>query len=404
METNRLPRAMVTCQSRIPSVELYAVIPLSELQKQGLCEFRYKDQRLLSPADIAWCDILFIVRGVSSESIWAARWAKKHERIVLCYWDDDLLGIPHYSSAYRYYANLRIRANIHTLFRLADAFLCPNPKLAAKLSALHGREVRVLPGVHRTQSFEPPKRRTAPLPIIGYSGGPDHIRILNSFVGPVIGELAQTGANFKVHIVGPKPDFLAKLPVETEYTPSIPDFYDYLAFASKLEWDIGLAPQVESEYTTYKSYVKFVEYADIGCAGIYTKIEPYVGVIEDGVTGLLVPNEAGAWRDAILRLLNDPELRFKIATNAYEFAQSHHSRKVVVEQYAAALAPFLSYRAPPAGRTYVTISDLADRSKQLWQMGMEYIALYGFSYVLRRAPRYLFRLFSHKIANLRSKG
>jgi glycosyltransferase involved in cell wall biosynthesis len=394
---------MVTCSARITSVELYAVIPLLELQKQGLCEFRYKDEILLSPTDIAWCDILFIMRGASSESTWAARWAKKHERIVLGYWDDDLLGIPSYSSTYPYYSSSQVKANIGILSSLTDAFFSPNPKLAVKLSALHGSEVQVLPVVQGAERSRRSNLRSIQLPIVGYSGGPDHIRVLNSFVGPVIGEVAGTGASFKVHIVGPKPDFIGKLPVRTEYTGYIADYYDYLAFASELDWDIGLAPQRDDEYTTYKTYIKLLEYAHIGCAGIYTKTEPYVGIVEDGVTGLLVPNEIGAWRDAILSLLKDPGLRLKIASSAYEFAQSHHSRKIVAEKYAQTLGPFLGYRAPPIRKTYAISMDLGGRPKRLWRIGIEYLKVYGFRYVLRRGPRYLFRLFSRKVAHFKSK-
>jgi glycosyltransferase involved in cell wall biosynthesis len=391
-EQGRRARIMATCSARIPSVELYAVIPLGELQKQGLCEFRYKDELFLSPTDIAWCDILFIVRGASSQSVWAAQWAKKHERIVLGYWDDDFLSIPEYSLFYHYYSSSRVKANIDTLFRLTDAFFSPNPKLAARLSVLHANQVKVLPVVQGSDASRPPSPRIIQLPVVGYSGGPDHIRLLNSFVGPLVAEVAQTGANFRVHIVGPKPDFIGKLPVRTEYTGHIANYYDYLDFASRLEWDIGLAPQMENEFTTYKTYIKLLEYAHIGCAGIYTKIAPYVGVIEDGVTGLLVPNEVAAWRDAILRLLKDPDLRFKIASNAYEFVQSHHNRKVVVEQYKETLAPFFSYRAPIVSKAYAISRNLAGRPKRLWQMGMEYVTVYGFSYVLHRVPRYLFRL------------
>jgi glycosyltransferase involved in cell wall biosynthesis len=388
---------MVTCNDRIPSVELAAIIPLSELQKQGLCEFRYKDEISLSPADIAWCDILFIVRGTSSQHVWAAQWAKRHQRTVLGYWDDNFLAIPEYSLAYPYYSTSRVKANIGSLFRLTDAFFSPNPKLSAKLSALHGREVKVLPGVHGTERFEPPKKRTAQLPIVGYSGGPDHLKILNSLVGPVVADVARTGANFRVHIVGPKPDFMGKLQVTTEYTEHMENYRDYLAFASKLEWDIGLAPQWDTEFTTYKFYNKLLEYTHIGCAGIYSKLEPYASVIEDGVTGLLVPNEVEAWRDAILRLLKDAELRFRIASNAYEFVQAHHSRKSVAEQYKEALAPFLSYRAPAVGKTYVVVSDLAGRIGRFWRMGTEYIKIYGFRHVLRRAPRYLFRFLRQRL-------
>ena len=394
---------MVTCWSRAPSAELGAIVPLSELQKQGLCEFRYKDEILLSPADIAWCDILFIVRGTSSQHVWAAQWAKKHERIVLGYWDDNFLAIPEYSLIYGYYSSSRVKANIDTLFRLTDAFFSPNTKLATTLATLHGRDVKILPVLQGAERVEPPSPRKDGPSVVGYGGGQDHIKILNSLVGPVIAEVARTGADFRVHVVGPKPDFIGKLPVETKYTPSIPDYYSYLAFASKLEWDIGLAPQWDSEFTTYKFYNKLLEYAHIGCAGIYSKLEPYSLVIQDGVTGLLVPNEVAAWRDAILRLLKDPELRFKIASNAYEFVRKHHNRKTVAEQYKETLAPFLAYRAPALGDAYVFSRDLAGGPGCLWRIAVEYVRVYGFWYVLRRSPGYLFRLLGRRAADVRSR-
>lgn len=216
-------------------------------------------------------------------------------------------------------------------------------------------------------------------------------------VGPVIAEVAATEANFKVHIVGPKPDFIGKLPVRTEYTGHIANYYDYLTFASKLKWDIGLAPQMDSEFTTYKFYNKLLEYTNIGCAGIYTKIEPYVGVIEDGVTGLLVPNEVEAWRDAILRLLKDPELRFKITSNAYEFVQSHHNKDVVAEQYAAALAPFLSYRAPQVSKTYLLWSNPVHMFNGVYKVGTEYIRIHGIRRFLRRATGYAISLLRQRL-------
>jgi hypothetical protein len=394
---DRLTRIMATCAARIPSAELYAAIPLSELQKQGLCEFRYKDEILLSPADIAWCDILLMVRGASSQGVRSAQWAKRHGRIVLGYWDDNFLAVPEYSLTYPYYSSPAVKANIHRLFKLTDAFFSPNPKLAAKLTAVHGAEAKVLPVVQAAEGFEPPKKRQTQTPVVGYSGGPDHIRILNSFVGPVISEAAATGANFRVHIVGPKPDFIGKLPVTTDYTAYVANYYAYLAFASRLGWDVGLAPQMDDEFTTYKTYIKLLEYTHIGCAGIYTRIEPYLGVIEDGVTGLLVPNEVAAWRDAILRLLKDPDLRFKIASNAYEFVQAHHSRKVVAERYAEALAPFLSYRAPQLGKAYLLWNSQVYRFSGIYGLAAEYIRIHGIRRFLRRAPPYAFSLFRQRI-------
>jgi glycosyltransferase involved in cell wall biosynthesis len=238
---------------------------------------------------------------------------------------------------------------------------------------------------------------------VGYGGGPDHTKLLNSLVGPVIAEVARTETNFRLHVVGPKPDFLGKLPVRTEYTGYIPNYYDYLTFASKLEWDIGLAPQWDSEFTTYKFYNKLLEYTHIGCAAIYTRIEPYVGVIEDGVTGLLVPNEVEAWRDAIIRLLRDARLRFKIASNAYEFVKSHHNKAVVTERYAAALTPFLSYRAPQLSNTYLLWSDQVGRFSRVYKAATEHVRAYGTRRFLRRALQYALSSLHRRMTAPKSK-
>jgi SAM-dependent methyltransferase/glycosyltransferase involved in cell wall biosynthesis len=346
IKQNTHSRILVTCGARIPSVELGAIIPLTHLQKQGLCEINYKDEGLLSLADIAWCDIVFIARGASVQSVWAADTAKKLQRMVLGYWDDDLLSIPSYSLAFDYFSRPETKENIDRLFNMTDSFFSPNSKLAAKISALHGKEVKVLPVGFGPGKLKPPRRKSHDVPIIGFAGGADNIHMLNSFLGPVLEVIVGNDIHCNIHIVGPKPNFIDKLKDRAKYTSYIANYYDYLDLASRLNWDIGLAPQAASEFTTYKFYNKLLEYTSIGCAGIYSKLEPYTNVIQDGITGLLADNEVGAWRDAIVRLLKEPELRFKIASNAYEIVQSSHNRRVVVEQYAIALGPFLSYRAP----------------------------------------------------------
>jgi ubiquinone/menaquinone biosynthesis C-methylase UbiE/glycosyltransferase involved in cell wall biosynthesis len=344
---DRPVRILVTCETRIPSVELGAIIPLTHLQEQGFCQIIYKDEEILSLADIAWCDVLFIVRGASTQSLWAADAAKKLQRKVLGYWDDDLLNIPsRYPLSYNYFSRTEIKENISRLFKITDFFFSPSPKLAAKLSAILKREVKVLPVVFGTEKLKPPSRKSHDVLIAGYMASPEHFQLLNSFLGPVLEAAVDKYINFNIHIVGPRPDFIDKLKDRTIYTSYIGNYYDYLDFASRLNWDIGLAPQVDDEFTTYKFYNKLLEYTSIGCAGIYSKLEPYTNVIQDGITGLLADNGIESWRDAVLRLLKDSELRFKIASNAYELVRSSHNRQVVAQKYATALGPFLSYRAP----------------------------------------------------------
>jgi len=119
-------------------------------------------------------------------------------------------------------------------------------------------------------------------------------------------------------------------------------------------------------------------------------------VVEDGVNGLLAENEVPAWKDALLRLLKDPDLRFKIASNAYEFVRRNHSRQVVAEQYAAALAPFLGHRAPEIATTHLLPSYSLDRIKQVHRLGIEFIRGYGVRRFFRRAPAYVLSLLRQK--------
>jgi len=322
----------------------------------------------------------------------AADRAKKLQRIVLGYWDDDLLSIPTWSLSYPYLSSAIVKENISALFKLADAFFSPNPKLAAKLSSLHGSEAAVLPGALWAEKLDPLIQDKNPIPIVGFAGSADHLDILNSLLSPSIAAVADTGVDFKVHIVGPKPNFISKLRIETIHTPYIENYYSYLTFSSDLGWDVGLAPLIDSEFTRHKFHNKLIEYTHIGCAGIYSRVEPYTGVIEDGITGLLVENEVGAWKEAILRLLKNPELRFNIASNAYEFVQSHHNRKVVAEEYAATLELFLSYRAPEVGIAYVSKSYIPYELEKRYNLGAEYMKIFGMRAFIRAVSRRLLSL------------
>jgi len=383
---------LVTCGSRMPSVELGALIPLSLVEKRGMCELNYKNEMLLTLSDIVWCDVLLLVRGTSFQSLWIANSAKKLHRTVLGYWDDDLLNVPDYSLSYRYHSSPRTKKNVFKLFEITDQFFSPNNKLATKLSALHGKEVQVLPVPFGPEKLRVPSKRTRNLPIVGYAGGRDHIKLVNTFLGPVLSAVVNDCIDFNVHIIGPKPKFDKKLKARTKYDVPIRNYYAYLDFTSHLHWDIGLAPQVNTEFTTYKFYNKLLEYTAMGCAGIYSKLEPYTGVIQDGITGLLVDNEVDAWRDAILRLLKDPELRFKIASNAYDLVKSSNNRKLVAEKYISALEPFLDYRAPDIKKPFVYFSTIPIFFARAWNLVIEDVRTYGVFAVIKALLGYLLRL------------
>jgi glycosyltransferase involved in cell wall biosynthesis len=57
-------------------------------------------------------------------------------------------------------------------------------------------------------------------------------------------------------------------------------------------------------------------------------------MIKQNQNGLLVPaKNAGALCNAILQLINDPELSAELATNAFTFATENYSNKKMLQQY-----------------------------------------------------------------------
>lgn len=79
-----------------------------------------------------------------------------------------------------------------------------------------------------------------------------------------------------------------------------------------------------------------VEAMAAGCACIASDVVGVRGVLEEGVTGLLVPEgEPQALADAIARLLRDPALAARLGTAARERALAEHGLALMRERYEA---------------------------------------------------------------------
>jgi len=384
-----LPGFLIICKERIPSVELGAIIPFNVLRNRKLCEFRYKDEDRITLDDIRWCDTFVIIRGTSSQCILALEWAKKYNKKVIGYWDDNFLCIPEYSLTYPYYSNKQTQKNIEEIFLETDAFYSPNKKLADVISTYHKGQVAVLPVVQAGKISDIHHKRKNEIPVVGYAGGIDHKKLLQSFIFPVFQEVEKEETNCKIHIVGPEYDTNPLLKTTIAYDKYIRDYYEYLDFASKLQWDIGLAPQYESEFTKYKFYNKYLEYAYIGCAGIFSKIEPYTEIIQDGINGVLVDNEIGAWKESIVRLIRDIELRNKIINNAYEHVITYHSEDAVADRYYEILNTFFNYKAPVLRHNMFFYDRSLYKCQNFFSKYIEYIKSYGIWRALYRAPFYI---------------
>ncbi|MDG6094355.1 glycosyltransferase [Acetobacter sp. AN02] len=100
--------------------------------------------------------------------------------------------------------------------------------------------------------------------------------------------------------------------IEWRDVVQLPDLPDEFA-----HFDISIAPlESDNVFCEAKSEIKYMEAALAGVPSVVSPTAPYRAAIENGVTGFLAQSEA-EWEDALTRLLDDPDLRARMARNAY---------------------------------------------------------------------------------------
>jgi glycosyltransferase involved in cell wall biosynthesis len=132
---------------------------------------------------------------------------------------------------------------------------------------------------------------------------------------------------------------LSELPAQVIDPP--PEEQEYplfqLWFSSHVDWDIAIAPLIDTPFDRCKSDIKFLDYSAIGAAGIYSRVAAYESSVEHLKTGWLVDNQVQVWTDALQECLNNPELRIQISRNARHYLYNERILARTTENWRAAL-------------------------------------------------------------------
>jgi glycosyltransferase involved in cell wall biosynthesis len=155
-------------------------------------------------------------------------------------------------------------------------------------------------------------------------------------VAIVRGAAARFGDRVRFEFVGWMPDELEGAP-NASLTPTIAEYDRYLAHVRSRGWDLGLAPLAGTGFETFKTDIKYREYAALGVAGVYARCSPYLDSVADGRTGVLADAGAAAWLEAIDRLVASPATREAIARAARDEVARHRDLRVTGSRHAELL-------------------------------------------------------------------
>lgn len=264
--------------------------------------------------------------------------------------DDDLLHIPpNHADAGELRPKIKL---VQRMLRAADAVWVSTDALAERIGSLR-RDARVVPNALDERLWgKTPRERTAHGQVrILYMGTSTHAADF-AVIEPALARLhAEFGRRLHFDLLGVTgqpdlPDWINRPAVPVTASGSYPGFVHWMT--QQPAWDIGLAPLVDTPFNRCKSLIKTLDYAAGGLAVLASDGDVYRGSLADGPGGMLVPNQATAWHEALSRLVRDHELRSRLGRGAFAAYLASGTLASQAEQRRVALRTLLRTEVPLA--------------------------------------------------------
>lgn len=160
--------------------------------------------------------------------------------------------------------------------------------------------------------------------ILGWSGSHSTVKYLY-LLEDVLKELNETH-EFKLLVIGDKHFNIEGLDIETKAWSAQSEVEELQRI------DIGLYPLPDEEWVYGKSGLKALQYMALGIPTVATGIGANFRIIKDGYSGYLV-NSSHEWRERLIQLLENPELRKSIGSRGREVVESKYSVKSTAPVY-----------------------------------------------------------------------
>ncbi|WP_023628849.1 glycosyltransferase family protein [Pseudomonas soli] len=315
---------LVVIEGDIATTQLIEQI-LGAVRDQGIV---YRKQYLsaLKAEDIRQHTVpLFIRCGDPLMTLWIdCLRAARHP--YLYYIDDNFWEITGSSPVAHYYRQPSVRSALEVAVVHAWQVLTNSEVLAAYLARFNTR-MTVLPASFDFSLLGEQCPPCASEVRIGFAGSPSRVDDLD-IIAPLVISTLDTFPDVAFEFAGALPPGLEESE-RVRFFEHVGNYEQFIHFKQSRGWAIGLAPLHDSVANRCKTNNKYREYSACNIPAIYTDIPPYQGSVVDGRTGLLVSNTLEAWREALERLIRDPELRHSIASAAHDDVLRLHAAEVV---------------------------------------------------------------------------
>ncbi len=318
------PRVLAVLPGLIPSTIISIVKPLTSLHRLGKVVADIGLEYLISRARVARANVIVFCRNMEPAHNSALRWAIELGKPIIYDLDDNLFETPLSAAWPAPLSSPERMTQLHEYVEKATQVRVYSEQLGDKVREINTNVERVDGPLDWSLVPTVPLRRDPRAPVrIVYATSRIHDDLADLFLDDVERLLAKYRGGVELHFWGYRSDRLARHP-SVRHSNYIANYDRFFHKFSRSGYDIGLAPLRDDAFHLSKSNNKFREYAACRIAGIYSAVRVYSECVEHGVTGWLVDNRPGAWYDAMVRLVEDADLRHRIQAQAQDYARRRY--------------------------------------------------------------------------------
>lgn len=336
-------KVMAVCGGMIPTVEIGIKMPLEELARRGRLDFILKKSIDVKLDDIKKIDVLICVRGSSDKEKNIVTLAKVFKKYAIYFLDDDLMNLPSNLTSAKEIN--RLSGQISDILKSVDSVWVTNEIMKRKYSE-YSRDIRYTPppAILYDDKGELKIKTKRNKIKIGYAGGKDHSTFVENILRwPIYNILNKYKDKIEIEFFGTMPPMVKNY--RLNYIPFTLTVFEFMNILKSREWDIGLAPLPEGDFYSCKSYRKFLDYAVAGIAGIYSNVQPYKQIAVNKENSILCNNNISDWINGISLLIEDENLREKIAEKAYKEVILNYNVKRIADIIESVFPEMMSFKS-----------------------------------------------------------
>jgi hypothetical protein len=316
-------------------------------------------------ADLTSADVLVLQRGASARAWRLQQAMRRRGGAVVAEIDDLLTDMPDHISNHA-----AVRAQRPWITRCLM-----NADVVSVSTARLGTELRAELGIVNTCVVPNSGWSLGDLPLPPVQPGrPVHLllaamdQLATPWLLPAL--RAVQGPDVQIVVVGPAADAVAAAGLVVQAHPLMPRA-KFIELARALPNPLAVIPLEDSRFAACKSAIKWFEYSEAGVPVLCSDVSPYRELVEQGVTGGLVANDAAVWEQALRGAVLDAGWRLRAAAAARAVVRERHTPAHTVAAWQQALVQALAHRA--AAR--VAPASLAWRLRSALQAALEPAAL-----------------------------